>query len=199
MKIRNLILFVFLILAFYMDDQTVLARAGGRGKSSSSSRSFKTSSPRKVTRTVKRTTTYRPSTLGARIYVNYATYHPVGLVESGYYDLTYRYYYANGVTYRQAQTSPIVGIVIVVIVVGIICIVALNSRGSHDDYHSEEVHEEVIVEETVEHHDGYNQQAYTPGMAPPPVIAQPGMPQMQYQPGMPQMQYQPGMPTAPGM
>jgi hypothetical protein len=118
-------LFVFLILAFCMDDQTVLAKRGSSSRSYSRS-SFGGSSRR--TTTVRRTYTYRPSSLGARIYVNYALYRPPYFVESGFYDPTYGYYYRNGVTYRQAQMNPIVAIVIVVIVCGILCIVAMNSK-----------------------------------------------------------------------
>jgi len=144
-----------------MEDQTALARRGGSSRSSSrSSSSFGRSSfggSSRTTRTItRRSTSYRTprSSWGAAVYLNYATYHPVGWIAgSPYYDNRYGYYY-NGVTVyggvHSQPMNPVVAVIIVVIVCAIIIIAAKNSKGGHyedDDYHSETIITETVVEE----------------------------------------------------
>ena len=73
--------------------------------------------------------------------MNYATYHPVGMIiGQPYYDVGMGYYYNGYQTFRAHQgqpMNPVVAIIIIVIVCGIICIAALNSKNHGVDYDDE--------------------------------------------------------------
>ena len=73
-------------------------------------------------------------------------------IESGYYDSTYFYYYANGVTYKEyhaAPMNPLVAVIIVGVVCIIICAVAFNSRNHMVDDDGYNEYSETVVTETV--------------------------------------------------
>ena len=181
MKAYKILLSLLIVLALFVDSETLARRSsGGRSSGGSSSRGGYSGGSRSTTT---RTTT-RISRSGGGSFNGYRVtpvfsygygigmYHPVGWVMGNpYYDTRYMYYYDGTNIYaEQKAASAVVSAIIIIIVCVVICgccYVASKNQGSFDDGYEEET--EVTTTTTTWDNNGQPQggQTYAPGTNPP--------------------------------
>jgi len=178
MKIKSYLFAILILLAIFMDQETVIARRSG-GSRSSGGRSSSGGSRRSTTTTT-RTMTRRDgsSFSGSRFYVDYRNYMPVGMVVGmAYYDRASGWYYDGQYTYRSGGGSSIVTVVVILFVCVCIVLIAIYGKGGHGEDYDDDYHEETVVTTTVVEEDGGpqasgygNGQTFAPGTNPPGTI-----------------------------